>query len=241
MPARRMCDSEEAEVGKLYRVGKYPVGRIAMAYGFSAHCIRGAFKRCGVSMRTLSEAMLERQPWTNGTHRMFSDEEETEIVKVYEKGPASARAMGEAYKCSDSTILNIVHRRQGTTHARYDIRLGAGRDYGCIDSGGYVCIHLNRLGGRARELGAQMANSRDYVLVHRLLMACKLNRPLSSEEVVHHRDGNRANYRRGNLVLLTQERHPCGHGNPYYQYWQEAESRIRRLEAKIAILETASQ
>ena len=46
-----------------------------------------------------------------------------------------------------------------------------------------------------------MTNQDNYVLEHRFVMAENLARPLTKEEVVHHKDGNRVNNHIDNLIL----------------------------------------
>lgn len=43
--------------------------------------------------------------------------------------------------------------------------------------------------------------------IHRLVMARHLGRPLSSDEVVHHRDGDKMNWSVENLEVMTSEEH----------------------------------
>jgi hypothetical protein len=81
-----------------------------------------------------------------------------------------------------------------------------------------ACRKCNRQGARNnRWKGGRSVNQEGYVLVwfpshpdadpngyileHRLVMAQSLGRPLSSEEVVHHIDGDRSNNLIGNLKL----------------------------------------
>ena len=48
-------------------------------------------------------------------------------------------------------------------------------------------------------------------LVHRMIMEKHLNRPLSSDEVVHHIDGNKQNNDISNLKLMTRAEHMNHH------------------------------
>lgn len=63
-------------------------------------------------------------------------------------------------------------------------------------------------------------------------MTRHLDRPLSSDEIVHHKDGNRQNNNLENLELLDRKRHHKGYGDYYYQKWQEVEARIAELEKR---------
>lgn len=51
------------------------------------------------------------------------------------------------------------------------------------------------------------ARSNGYVAVHRDVASRKLGRPLRSNEVVHHRDGNKRNNRASNLQVMTRKQH----------------------------------
>lgn len=51
------------------------------------------------------------------------------------------------------------------------------------------------------------ARSDGYVAVHRDVASRKLGRPLRSNEVVHHRDGNKRNNRASNLQVMTRKQH----------------------------------
>ena len=88
---------------------------------------------------------------------------------------------------------------------------------------GYVRILLSTLPKDIQELIFPMStltvkrenathNNSRYVTEHRLVMAVFLNRPLLSHEIVHHKNGDRADNRLENLELLSSRaEHPHGH------------------------------
>lgn len=51
------------------------------------------------------------------------------------------------------------------------------------------------------------ARSDGYVAVHRDVASRKIGRPLRSNEVVHHRDGDKRNNRASNLQVMTRKQH----------------------------------
>jgi hypothetical protein len=65
---------------------------------------------------------------------------------------------------------------------------------GCLDKRGYIRVP-NPRGGQIHQ--------------HRLIMESYLGRPLSNQETVHHKNGNRSDNRIENLELWSS-RHPSG-------------------------------
>lgn len=102
----------------------------------------------------------------------------------------------------------------------------------------------NWKGGRRMELGyIWIRISRDdpfycmtrngYVVEHRLIMARTLGRPLVSQELVHHIDGNKTNNNLENLLLTTRSSHAIKTYKIFYNEYHEAIKRIAELESKV--------
>lgn len=102
------------------------------------------------------------------------------------------------------------------------------------DTKGYCLMHSKRIkktgyvgGAKARRYDLRYINQEKYALIfaprhpnaradgyileHRFIMSSYLNRPLTDYEIVHHKNGARADNRIENLELLTRETHPTGH------------------------------
>ncbi len=65
------------------------------------------------------------------------------------------------------------------------------------------------------------ANKNGYVLLHRIVMENHLKRPLNSNEVVHHIDGNRKNNSIENLQVFTASEHSKLHQSRTGRLWVE--------------------
>ena len=98
---------------------------------------------------------------------------------------------------------------------------------------GYLLLKRRIVAPKYHWIYDGMADSAYRCPAHRLIMAVYLNRPLTKNEIVHHKDGNKLNNTLDNLRLFTKgqgnEGHHSGHGS-YYQEWQEALVEIKRLQ-----------
>lgn len=92
-----------------------------------------------------------------------------------------------------------------------------------VNAHGYEVTRLSREHPYFR-MGQEFVNC-SRVSVHRLVMAEHLGRLLTSDEIVHHIDGNRLNNNIENLELFTNAEHKKHHSRT-----------IRKLEAEIKYL-----
>ncbi|MFA5036703.1 MAG: HNH endonuclease [Candidatus Izemoplasmatales bacterium] len=100
--------------------------------------------------------------------------------------------------------------------------------------------HPNWKGGRRKENGYwtikispdskyySMASNIGYVREHRLVVAKYLGRPLLTNEIVHHLNGDREDNRLENLVITTRGKHE------HQTLLKLAQQRIRHLEVQLA-------
>jgi len=100
---------------------------------------------------------------------------------------------------------------------------------GYINRHGYICI-----------LKPDHPNAcRGYVYEHRYVMEQKLGRLLTSNEIVHHKDGNKTNNKISNLEIVTRKMHRsliysnivCPHCKKSFEY--EAHSQNRPKEIRL--------
>jgi hypothetical protein len=95
---------------------------------------------------------------------------------------------------------------------------------------GYVIVWLP-----ADHLFSSMCK-RGYVFEHRLILAMRLGRPLRTDEIAHHRNGDRSDNRPENLELKTRSEHSAGHRDArlFIARIQELEVENAELRARLA-------
>ena len=129
-------------------------------------------------------------------------------------------------------------RRSGVntvcTHCASSIRITT-RKYNttskCVKRG-YTLVRIE-----ADNPYRSMADRNGWVLEHRLVVAQRINRALTSHEVVHHINGNKSDNQDSNLQLLTERTHNSHLVVKDLQNRiQSLESRVLRLEAENALL-----
>ena len=142
-------------------------------------------------------------------------------VQLYKGGPRYKRCL----QCSRTTPESrhaVSLRKTGERHHNW-----TGGISKC--AGGYI--------GRKVFLGDfffSMANSKHYILEHRLIMAQYLKRCLLPWEIVHHKNGIKTDNRLENLALLSNR---GNHNSILNRTIKQQQKRIKFLEARVTQLE----
>lgn len=96
------------------------------------------------------------------------------------------------------------------------------------DRSGYVHVMIATLPTPARELAEAMRPTKNYILEHRVVAAILLERPLGREEIVHHKNGAKADNRPENLEVMRRDAHSGQH--------REMEREAARLRREVDAL-----
>lgn len=122
--------------------------------------------------------------------------------------PGNIRRFKFIYKmcpiCSVSRWVYAHDKTDGTCRicaATRNLPTGHGRIAKFL-VGGYYVVYLSK-----DSPYVSMAWKSGYISEHRLVMAQKIGRLLTKDDIVHHRDGVRTNNTLNNLVLVTRHNH----------------------------------
>ena len=172
-----------------------------------AHCAEAI----GVDPGTLREELLRRGVKIDGARRrrLLTDEQQAEVVALYKAyTPLKDIARAVGYEGSPGNIVYSVLRAHGVPrHSPADAGYGKTLPDGSTKTNkdGYV---TEKVPSDWKFLGSMKGygNGR-WILQHRLRMAEHLDRPLTTADVVHHKDGDRSNNAIENLQLVSATQH----------------------------------
>jgi hypothetical protein len=180
--AERYTRKTQKEIRNLYETG-ISVPTLAKRFGGSNSSIIEAIKRVGGKIRP-----------PQGKKKIEIPEKEVkEICELYKKGFSQTeigRKLSRAQTTISRTLIeNGIRTKTRTKHPQYKGGRANHHD-------GYIYVYVE-----PDDQMASMRTKQGYVLEHRLVLARKLGRPLSSTEFCHHIDGNRLNNDPINLEL----------------------------------------
>lgn len=181
----KLTVAQEKAAARRYALGSN-IKAIAAELGVGAWCIREAARRHGAVIRD-----------RGGRARDYTKSELRDIASRWRQGE-SQTAIASAHG-THQVIVSRLLRQAGLTP---EIRRPRGPTHGSWKGGrvvlgsGYIGVMLD-----STDPMASMRHRMGYVLEHRLVMARKLGRPLTSKETVHHINGDRSDNRLRNLQL----------------------------------------
>lgn len=187
--ANRLPPEREAELVRLYAEG-VPVADLRKKFGVAAaSTIPRIVKRYGVEVRP------GRRP-----QRRFTEAEVVEMGRLWNEEGLSQTAIALRFDTAQIVVSRVLRSAGIKPVARHP--RPRGEQHGSWKGGrsthgaGYVLVSVD-----PNDPLAAMRNRSGYVAEHRLVMARALGRPLSSNETVHHLNGDRKDNRLENLQL----------------------------------------
>lgn len=98
-----------------------------------------------------------------------------------------------------------------------------------LDSAGYVLVMISTLPASTQALAHEMSKKNGkYILEHRAVAAATLGRPLTRDEIVHHVNGDKADNRPENLMVVPRADHSVSH--------RETDRELHALRQEVARL-----
>ncbi len=186
----RLTETQQQELIAEYLDG-YSVAALAKKYGMTAAGVWAVRKRHGIPTRY---------------RRSLTVAQEKELLRRYCDGENIEQLIRE-FKIERKTLSNIRRRYNVPRRAHWEWRGEKHWNYTdgrIVHASGYVSLLVDPVDPM------YPMNRRGYVLEHRLVMARKLGRVLTSDESVHHINGDKADNRVENLQL-RQRYHGKGH------------------------------
>lgn len=142
----------------------------------------------------------------------------TSICENYKDG-MSLRRIATIHKCSHEAIRQILINHKIYEKFEYkQIKIGDKK----IDQQGYVHVFVG--------LGYQGANRSGWILEHRMVMQNHLGRPLQFWEIIHHKDRNKQNNEKTNLIVTTSAEHSTCLRCPYYEFYKQMTGKTMILD-----------
>lgn len=222
---RRTVRVDQNRLEHLYWTQKYSVETTAEKLGVSSGTIRKRLKAYGIPIRQVQKP-YGKEFWDKANLRKRYVEEQLTIREIAKELKVSASAVGAAME------RRGIKRRLGFNPKSGPLASGwkGGRR---TDTDGYIQIRVYE-----DDPFYVMAKSDNYAFEHRYLMAKHLGRPLTAQEIVHHKNGIKHDNRIGNLELLTPSEHgslinPCANCQ-LHQKFMEIQKENLRLKSELA-------
>jgi IS30 family transposase len=132
------------------------------------------------------------------THRMLDPDFQNKIRSLYDEG-ISLREISRRLKVARSTVREWL-KAQGLDSSYNRVKA---KRVSCMEnSSGYRFIYMPQHGN---------ANAHGYVREHVLIASKALGRPLKTDEVVHHINGDKLDNRNCNLLICSNSYHQFLH------------------------------
>lgn len=191
--SKQLSEEEKLKAIELYNSGKR-MKDISKELSCSDYMIRELAREKGFDIRGLGG---QRYKWT--------DEEIKDIINRWENGESQS-SIAKTYNLDYKHITYVLQLNCPNYEFKKNNKTNHGGWKGgkTICTSGYILIKIY-----PDNPYFSMAARDGYIMEHRLNMAIHLNRPLTSNETVHHIDGNKENNDISNLQL-RQGRHGKG-------------------------------
>lgn len=220
-------------IGHLYWDEKLPQREIAKLFHISRSSLRQLMRENNIPTRNRSEAgkLAEESGRRIYIHRLLAESKlsKEELERLYKREGLSDKAIGKLIGVSKNSVRKL-RLKWGITSREFReaARLSRWKGGKYINRDGYVLVRLE-----PDNPFFEMANQgwSHYVLEHRLVMAQYLGRPLTSTEVVHHKNGVKTDNRIENLELIPS---PGEHGITRLSTLKEASEQLSQLRKDLS-------